>query len=147
MVRCNTKPHQTKWHRQMLIHVYHRVLDLRHHLVRSIESCWAGANDGHSKGSSILSLNLRRICSPLSREVSCVPKWENPPCQYIRTSCADPRSCSFNHRFSLQRRRHNALRLSRNLYREMAITVAMAMSGPSVLTSSLANLKSSPVHI
>ncbi len=91
MIRSNTKSYQAERHWQMLIHIHHRILNLGHHLVGSVKACRSGANDRHSKRSSIVSSRFLCICSSLSNDIR--PKWYSSSShQCGRTSCTNPRS-------------------------------------------------------
>lgn len=70
----------------MLVHVYNRILNLRHDFIGSIESSWAGPNDCHSKWSPILFLMLRNVVSSLYGISA-----------RSRTIRVDPRSCNWLH--------------------------------------------------
>lgn len=92
MIWRYSKSHKTKRHRQMFVHIYHRVFNRRHDLISCVEPCWAGPDDCQSKGSAILSMWFQRIESFRLRETWCQFQQSTSRCSF-RACTTDPRSC------------------------------------------------------
>jgi len=97
MIGSNSKSNQTKWYRQLLVHIHNRVLNLRHHLVRSIETGGSRPNNCQAQRPPISWGTMRRIFSLLSMGKLRRRQSARIPQDTHRKPCTDQGSRNLNH--------------------------------------------------